>query len=70
MAAPSSPLANRRVATGYTQERLAEERYGARSSLLGDLTPVRRLALAYHEVADAWRVRSHDFAAPLWARHA
>ena len=30
----------------------------------------RRLARAYREVADAWRVLAGDLAVPLWARHA
>ncbi|WP_216211798.1 hypothetical protein [Amycolatopsis aidingensis] len=36
----------------------------------GDPAAVRRLAGAYYAVAQAWRVLSADFDAPLWARHA
>lgn len=36
----------------------------------GDVAAVRRLARSYSGVAQAWRVLSADFAAPLWARHA
>lgn len=31
---------------------------------------IRRLADAYREVADAWRVLASELAIPLWARHA
>lgn len=36
----------------------------------GDSAPILRLASAYHEVAEAWRILAGDFASPLWARHA
>lgn len=35
-----------------------------------DVAAIRRLALAYHEVADAWRGLAGELAIPLWARHA
>lgn len=44
--------------------------FAAMRSTSDDLAAVRRLALAYHAVAVAWRALSADLAAPLWARHA
>ena len=35
-----------------------------------DTRAVRRVALAYQQVADAWRALAADLGAPLWARHA
>lgn len=35
-----------------------------------DAAAIRRLALAYREVADAWRGLAGELAIPLWARHA
>jgi hypothetical protein len=35
-----------------------------------DLAAIRRLALAYREVAGAWRALAGELAIPLWARHA
>jgi hypothetical protein len=35
-----------------------------------DAEAFRRLAQAYHEVADAWRGLAGELAIPLWARHA
>lgn len=35
-----------------------------------NVAAIRRLARAYREVADSWRVLAGDLAAPLWARHA
>jgi hypothetical protein len=44
--------------------------FAAMRSTSDDLAAVRRLALAYHAVAVAWRALSADLAVPLWARHA
>ena len=35
-----------------------------------DVAAIRRLALAYQEVAAAWRALAGELAIPLWARHA
>jgi hypothetical protein len=35
-----------------------------------DVAAIRRLALAYREVADAWHGLAAELAIPLWARHA
>jgi hypothetical protein len=35
-----------------------------------DAEAIRRLAVAYAEVAAAWRVLAGELAIPLWARHA
>jgi hypothetical protein len=35
-----------------------------------DMAAIRRLALAYREVADAWYGLAAELAIPLWARHA
>jgi hypothetical protein len=35
-----------------------------------DGAAIRRLALAYGEVADAWHGLAAELAIPLWARHA
>jgi hypothetical protein len=44
--------------------------FAATQSAASYVTAVRRLALAYLAVADAWQVLAADMAAPLWARHA
>ncbi|MBN6036034.1 hypothetical protein [Amycolatopsis sp. 195334CR] len=54
--------------TAYAEQTAAL--FAAMRSEVGDVAAVRRLALAYHVVAESWRVLSADLAAPLWARHA
>ncbi|MGA6163910.1 hypothetical protein [Amycolatopsis magusensis] len=54
--------------TAYAEQTTAL--FAAMRSEVGDVAAVRRLALAYHSVAESWRVLSADLAAPLWARHA
>jgi hypothetical protein len=44
--------------------------FAATRAASSDAAAVRRLAMAYHVVAESWRMLSGDFAAPLWARHA
>ncbi|WP_020670420.1 hypothetical protein [Amycolatopsis nigrescens] len=54
--------------TAYAEQTTAL--FAAMRSDPSDLAAVRRLARAYHLVAEAWRMLSADFAAPMWARHA
>jgi hypothetical protein len=54
--------------TAYAEQTTAL--FAAMRAVSGDVAAVRRLAGAYHAVAESWRVLSGDFAAPLWARHA
>jgi hypothetical protein len=44
--------------------------FAATRATAADVTAVRRLALAYFGVAQAWRALAADLASPLWARHA
>lgn len=54
--------------TAYAEQTTAL--FAAMRAAAGDVAAVRRLAHAYRAVAEAWRVLSGDFDAPLWARHA
>ncbi|MEU3273339.1 hypothetical protein ABZ639_21085 [Saccharomonospora sp. NPDC006951] len=66
MAGRPSPEAVARWNNAYAEQTAAL--FAAMRS--GDVAAVRRLSAAYHAVAQAWRVLSGDYAAPLWARHA
>ena len=44
--------------------------FAAMRAPAANVAAIRRLARAYREVADAWRILAADLAAPLWARHA
>jgi hypothetical protein len=44
--------------------------FAAMRSEVVDVVEIRRLAWAYREVAEAWRVLAGELAIPLWARHA
>ncbi len=54
--------------TAYAEQTAAL--FAAMRAAADDVAAVRRLAQAYHSVAEAWRVLAEDLGAPLWARHA
>lgn len=54
--------------TAYAEQTAAL--FAAMRSDRPDPAPIRRLARAYREVADAWRDMAGELAIPLWARHA
>lgn len=54
--------------TAYAEQTAAL--FAAMSATATDVAAIRRLALAYREVAGAWRGLAGELAIPLWARHA
>jgi hypothetical protein len=54
--------------TAYAEQTAAL--FAATQASPTDPEAIRRLALAYREVADAWRALAGELAIPLWARHA
>jgi hypothetical protein len=54
--------------TAYAEQTTAL--FAAMHSEVVDALAIRRLAEAYREVAEAWRVLAGELAIPLWARHA
>ncbi|OLF17133.1 hypothetical protein BU204_13465 [Actinophytocola xanthii] len=54
--------------TAYAEQTAAL--FAAMRARATDLEAIRRLAVAYHEVASAWRGLAGELAIPLWARHA
>jgi hypothetical protein len=54
--------------TAYAEQTTAL--FAASRSEVVDVVAIHRLAWAYREVAQAWRVLAGELAIPLWARHA
>ncbi len=54
--------------TAYAEQTAAL--FAAQRAKPEDVEAIRRLALAYHEVAEAWRGLAGELVIPLWARHA